>query len=85
MPWSVRFHFAFESEMARLPESVREDLLAHLKVLQKFGPDLGRPTVDTLKASKHVNMKELRFNCEGGVWRVACGDLHLRSTYRDEL
>jgi hypothetical protein len=57
--------------MARLPEGVREDLLAHLKVLQKFGPDLGRPTVDTLKASKHVNMKELRFNCEGGVWRFA--------------
>ncbi len=27
--------------------------------------------MDTLKGSKHANMKELRFDCEGEVWRVA--------------
>ena len=27
--------------------------------------------MDTLKGSKYANMKELRFDCEGGVWRVA--------------
>ena len=27
--------------------------------------------MDTLKASKHVNMKELRFSAEDGAWRVA--------------
>jgi hypothetical protein len=27
--------------------------------------------VDTLKGSKHANMKELRFDAGGGVWRVA--------------
>jgi len=27
--------------------------------------------VDTLKGSKHANMKELRFDAAGGVWRVA--------------
>jgi hypothetical protein len=32
---------------------------------------LGRPHVDTLKGSKHANMKELRFEADGGVWRVA--------------
>jgi hypothetical protein len=26
---------------------------------------------DTLKASKHANMKELRFDAADGVWRVA--------------
>jgi hypothetical protein len=26
---------------------------------------------DTLKGSKHTNMKELRFDAEGGVWRLA--------------
>lgn len=35
------------------------------------GPDLGRPIVDTLYGSRHSNMKELRFNAEGGVWRFA--------------
>ena len=32
---------------------------------------LGRPHVDTLKGSRYSNMKELRFNAEDGVWRVA--------------
>jgi len=30
-------------------------------LLQEFGPQLGRPRVDTLKGSRYANMKELRF------------------------
>ena len=52
-------------------ESLQDELLAHAKLLAEFGPNLGRPTVDTLKGSKHANMKELRFAWEGEVWRVA--------------
>ena len=44
--------------------------MAHLKILEKFGPDLGRPYVDTLKGSKFSNMKELRFYADNGVWRL---------------
>jgi len=40
-------------------------------LLQQFGPQLGRPHVDTLNGSRHANMKELRFTAAGGVWRVA--------------
>jgi hypothetical protein len=40
-------------------------------LLQQFGPQLGRPRVDTLKDSRHTNMKELRFDAADGVWRVA--------------
>jgi hypothetical protein len=29
-------------------------------VLRDYGPSLGRPLVDTVKTSKHPNMKELR-------------------------
>jgi hypothetical protein len=32
---------------------------------------LGRPHVDTLKDSKHANVKEMRFDAADGVWRVA--------------
>lgn len=39
--------------------------------LQWFGPQLGRPRVDTLKGSRHANMKELRFSAADGEWRVA--------------
>ena len=31
---------------------------------------LGRPAVDTMKGSRVANLKELRFDADGGVWRV---------------
>jgi hypothetical protein len=71
MAWEVRFDDAFEAKFDQLPEAVQDELLARVKVLEQFGPQLGRPHVDTLKDSKHANMKELRFNCEDGAWRVA--------------
>ena len=54
-----------------MPEALQDELLAHAVLLSEFGPQLGRPTVDTLKGSTHPNMKELRFDWEGGPWRVA--------------
>lgn len=71
MPWMVRLADEFEPEFAELSESVQDELLAQAGVLEQFGPDLGRPRVDTLKGSRHSNMKELRFDADGGVWRIA--------------
>src|ERR1700737_3337328 len=50
---------------------VRRELLARLKLLECAGPQLGRPTVDTLTGSSFQNMKELRFQQDDGVWRFA--------------
>ena len=50
---------------------MRTEILALSLVLQEFGPQLGRPRVDTLKGSRHANMKELRFSAADGEWRVA--------------
>ena len=52
-------------------EDLQDELLAHANLLAAFGPHLGRPTVDTLKGSRHTNMKEIRFSWNGQVWRVA--------------
>ena len=71
MTWTVLFHDAFDAEFNALVEELQDELLAHAKLLATFGPDLGRPTVDTLKGSRHSNMKELRFSWNGQVWRVA--------------
>ena len=71
MSWDVLFHKAFEPEFDDLPEAVQDELLAHARLLEEFGPILGRPRADTLKASRHANMKELRFDAADGVWRVA--------------
>ena len=42
-----------------------------VKLLSDFGPQLGRPYADTLKGSKHANMKELRFSAADGEWGAA--------------
>jgi hypothetical protein len=67
----VLIHEDFDPEFDALPEEVQEELLAHARMLQKFGPTLGRPWVDTLKGSRHANTKELRFAAADGAWRVA--------------
>lgn len=51
MSWSVEFHDEFEAEFDALPEDVRIEILAHAKLLEAFGPELGRPRCDTLKGS----------------------------------
>jgi len=69
--WEVIFHDDFVPEYRNLSESVQDVLIASTKILREKGPLLGRPQVDTLKGSCHANMKELRFDADGGVWRVA--------------
>ena len=71
VPREVEFHSDFDPEFAGLPDDVRSELLAHALLLEQFDPQLGRPPVDTLKGSRHANMKELRFDAADGVWRVA--------------
>jgi hypothetical protein len=69
--WDVEIGDEFEPEFYALAEDVQDEILAHTRLLQEYGPQLGRPRVDTLNGSRHANMKELRFNAADGVWRVA--------------
>jgi hypothetical protein len=69
--WIVEIGDEFESEFDELREDVRMEILALTRLLQQFGPQLGRPRVDTLNGSRHPNMKELRFGAADGEWRVA--------------
>ncbi|WP_017324635.1 type II toxin-antitoxin system RelE/ParE family toxin [Synechococcus sp. PCC 7336] len=69
--WTVLFHRVFKAEFAEFAEGVQDEILVSVGFLKFAGPQLGRPRVDTLKGSKHSNMKELRFKAAGGVWRVA--------------
>ncbi|HLB99083.1 MAG TPA: type II toxin-antitoxin system RelE/ParE family toxin [Acetobacteraceae bacterium] len=71
MPWIVRFGQEFDQEFRAIEEDTQDALLAAVNVLETYGPELGRPFVDTLKGSKYPNMKELRFAASDGAWRVA--------------
>ena len=69
--WIVEFHPAFDAEFDALADAVQDEMLAQATLLDHLGPSLGRPRVDTLGGSRHANMKELRFDADRGVWRVA--------------
>ena len=71
MTWTVVLHPAFEAEFDELPRSVQIAITAKATLIEEFGPELGRPHVDTLAGSKHANMKKLRCAASDGVWRVA--------------
>ena len=64
--WVVEMADDFKPEFDALDEDVRTEILALSLVLQDFGPRLGRPRVDSLKGSRHANMKELRFSTGDG-------------------
>src|SRR5579872_6576667 len=68
MPWTIFEHPEFSAELEAMPEVIADKLAEAVLTLEVVGPRLGRPLVDTLKGSRHANMKELRL---GAVWRVA--------------
>jgi hypothetical protein len=74
--WDVEYDEAFMAELEQFEQgtgssAVREEVAALALLLEQFGPQLRRPHCDTLKGSKHPNMKELRFTLLDGEWRVA--------------
>jgi hypothetical protein len=71
MAWVVEFLDVFEAEFDAFPDEVQDAILAWAALLEREGPQLGRPHADTLRGSRYANMKELRCNAGGGVWRIA--------------
>jgi hypothetical protein len=71
MAWKVVFHQQFATELESFPRIVSLEVLAAVELLERFGPELKRPHCDTLKGSRHANLKELRFSSSDGVWRIA--------------
>ncbi|AFV87929.1 helix-turn-helix domain-containing protein [Acidipropionibacterium acidipropionici ATCC 4875] len=51
--------------LAGLDEGSQVQVVAAIELLKSIGPQLGRPLVDTVKASRHKNMKELRPGSSG--------------------
>lgn len=54
-----------EAWVASLDDGSRGQVFAAIEMLREHGPQLGRPLVDTVTASRHRNMKELRPGSSG--------------------
>ncbi|MBF6355847.1 type II toxin-antitoxin system RelE/ParE family toxin [Nocardia higoensis] len=57
--WDVDLAYV-EDWLVNLDQQSYEQVIAAIELLAERGPQLGRPLVDTIKASRHKNMKELR-------------------------
>lgn len=58
--WDVYFTEQAERWLGTLDDDDYDAVIAATDLLEVYGPALGRPAVDTIKGSRHKNMKELR-------------------------
>ena len=71
MSWTIEFHEDSDREFQGFDDRAQDEILAKLIVLEKEGPNFGRPHADTLNGSSHSNMKDMRVSAAGGIWRIA--------------
>ncbi len=69
--WTVATTDTFDDWFAELGEDAQAEIIAKVNLLKIVGPRLSRPHADTLKGSKHANMKELRADTKDEVLRIA--------------
>jgi len=58
--WDVETTPGFDSWFESLPQVQQNRIVAVVGLLREQGPALPRPLVDSIKGSRHKNMKELR-------------------------
>ena len=71
MIWPIKTTAEFDEWFADLDEDGQVEVIATVELLKHLGPRLGRPHADTLKGSRHANMKELRASIADAVLRIA--------------
>lgn len=70
--WRIEVTDEYFEWFANLDDGQQDAVRADIEVLERMGPHLGRPYVDSIKGSRHSNMKELR---------TMSGRRHIRSFF----
>jgi len=60
----------FDRWWAACSEALQDAIAAHVGLLERIGPQLGRPYADTLGGSTISNLKELRVQHRGQPCRI---------------
>jgi len=68
--WAVEYTDQFEEWWTTLDAEAQEDIDVIVRVLESVGPALTRPYADTVKGSRHPNMRELRVQSQGRPLRI---------------
>ena len=72
--WEVEYTDEFSTWWESLSPDEQSSLEASVRLLERFGPQLARPHADSIKGSRHSNMKEL---CTQHHGRIAQNFLRL--------
>lgn len=70
MSWNVDYTDEFGEWWVTLTEAQQREIDSDVSLLMERGPRLGRPAVDSVKGSRHSNMKELRTQAGGDPLRT---------------
>jgi hypothetical protein len=70
MTWEVEVSDEFIEWYAALSKVEQKDVATGVGMLERYGPELGRPYVDTLNGSRFPNLKELRVQHQGRPYRI---------------
>jgi hypothetical protein len=68
--WNIEFTDEFAEWWASLAADQQAAVEAGVRLLEEYGPSLSRPHADTIKGSRHSNMKELRVQRQGRPLRT---------------
>lgn len=68
--WQIERTDEIANWIFSLDDDAKEAILKNLIILREIGPSLGRPYVDSVKGSRHKNMKELRIQNKKRVIRI---------------
>ncbi len=60
MAWEIEYTDEFGEWWDELDRVTRRRIISAVESLEERGPGLGRPLVDSIRGSRHSNMKELR-------------------------
>lgn len=69
--WEVEYTDEFGAWWEGLALDEQESIAASVELLRQLGPNLPRPHADTIKGSRHANMKELRTQHRGRPLRTS--------------
>jgi hypothetical protein len=68
--WPIDYTQEYDDWFTLQNEEEKTVINAKVILLSEFGPQLGRPYVDTVKGSKYKNLKELRIKHKKSIIRI---------------